>query len=179
MLGLVNFPLNSNRSGLVIHLVCFVFLWMLRNIWMVTVLAGITLLPMAHAAATTPFPDILFTDFSELIQDQFGTEITLTTVLVILFSLTNNSELLNLHARQQNPSPICSGELRQAVTGWMKAFLWSLHAKLGKAADELLQPSEQQSQMTRGQWLTAVGKKNGQSHPRSWSLSLHCASMDR
>ena len=96
--GLVNFPLNSNHSGLIIDLVCFVLVWMLHNIWMLTVLAGISLLPMVHAAPITPFPDILFSDFSQLIEDQFGTEITLTTVLIILFSLTNNPELLNLHA---------------------------------------------------------------------------------
>jgi hypothetical protein len=74
------------------------FQQMLSNIWLLALLAGIALLPTVHALPTTPFPDMLFTDFSQLIQDQFGADITLTTVLVILFSLTHNPELLNLHA---------------------------------------------------------------------------------
>jgi len=121
-------------------------------------LAGIALLPTTHAL-TTPFPDMLFTDFSQLIQDQFGAEITLTTVLIILFSLTSNPDLLNLHARQQNPNPMCSGELRQSVTGWMKAFVWSLQTRLGATTDDLFQQSDGVSRMTRDQRLSAIGKK--------------------
>jgi hypothetical protein len=132
---------------------------MLRNIWLLASLTAMSLLPTTHALSTTPFPDMLFTDFSQLIQDQFGAEITLTTVLTILFSLTNNPELLNLHARQQNPNPLCSGELRQSVTGWMKAFLWSLQTRLGTTMDELFQPSDHSSHLSRDQHLTVAGKK--------------------
>jgi hypothetical protein len=71
----------------------------LKNLWLLALLAGAALLPTVHALPTTPFPDILFTDFSQLIQDQFGAGITLPTVLLILFSLTSNPDLLNLHAR--------------------------------------------------------------------------------
>jgi hypothetical protein len=129
----------------------------LKYLWLLALLAGITLLPTAHALPTTPFPDILFTDFSQLIQDQFGADITLTTVLLILFSLTSNPDLLNLHARQQNPT--CSGELRQSVTGWMKAFVWSLQNRLGSTMDDLFQPSDGLPHMTRDQRLTAIGEK--------------------
>jgi hypothetical protein len=102
---------------------------------------------------------MLFTDFCQLIQDQFGAEISLTTVLIILFSLTSNPDLLNLHARQQNPNPMCSGELRQLVTGWMKAFVWSLQTRLGATTDDLFQQSDGLSQMTRDQRLSAIGRK--------------------
>jgi hypothetical protein len=119
----------------------------LEYLWLLALLTGIALLPTVHALPpTTPFPDILFTDFSQLIQDQFGADITLTTVLLILFSLTSNPDLLNLHARQQNPT--CSGELRQAVTGWMKAFVWSLQNRLGSTTDDLFQPSDGLLHMT-------------------------------
>jgi CxC5 like cysteine cluster associated with KDZ transposases len=136
----------------------FVFV-ILKYIWFLAILAGIALLPTAHALPSTPFPDILFTNFSQLIQDEFGPDVTLTTVLTILLSLTSNPELLNLHARQQNPNPVCSGEIRQSVTGWMKAFVWSLQRKLGNAIDDLFHTSEGLSEMSRGQRITAIGKK--------------------
>jgi hypothetical protein len=135
------------------------FQQMLLNIWLLALLAGIALLPTVHALPTTPFPDMLFTDFSQLIQDQFGADITLTTVLVILFSLTHNPELLNLHARQQNPNPMCSGELKQSVTGWMKAFVWSLQTRLGATTDDLFHHSDGLSHMSRDQRLTSIGQK--------------------
>jgi hypothetical protein len=128
----------------------------LKNLWLLALLA---LLPTAHALPTTLFPDMLFTNFSQLIQDQFGADITLTTVLLILFSLTSNPDLLNLHAQQQNPNPMCSGELRQSVTGWMKAFVWSLQNRLGTTTDDLFQPSDGLPNMTRDQRLTAIGEK--------------------
>jgi len=45
------------------------------------------------------FPDITFKVFSQFIEKEFGSKISLATVLVVLFSLTDNSELLNLHVR--------------------------------------------------------------------------------
>jgi len=52
------------------------------------------------------FPDILFKDFSQFIQEIFGSDITLSQVHIVLFTLT---DLLSLHARQQNPK--YSGEI--------------------------------------------------------------------
>ena len=40
-------------------------------------------------------------------------------MLVVLFTTTTNPDLLNLHARQQNPQ---LGEAPQVVSGWMKAL---------------------------------------------------------
>src|SRR5215471_4564564 len=48
----------------------------------------------------SPFPDIPFRVFNTFIQENFSSGISLTTVLTILFTLTNNPDLLNLHARQ-------------------------------------------------------------------------------
>ena len=60
--------------------------------------------PIVSAAPSTqPFPDIPFSIFSEFVQETFGSKISLATVLVLLFSMTENPELLNLHARQQHP----------------------------------------------------------------------------
>lgn len=57
----------------------------------------------AAAAAATPmdFPDLSFTLFNDFISKNFGSDISLATVLTILFSLLENPDLINLHARQQ------------------------------------------------------------------------------
>jgi len=62
------------------------------------------LCPGVNAAPnTTPFPDITFKAFNKFVEQNFSSNITLTTVLTLLFTLTENTNLLNLHQRQQNP----------------------------------------------------------------------------
>ena len=77
------------------------------------------LLPVISAAdGMASFPDVPFSVFSTFIGQNFGSDISLATVLTLVFSLTNNPDLLNLHARQQHPK--VQGENAQAVSGWMK-----------------------------------------------------------
>ncbi|KAL0948134.1 hypothetical protein HGRIS_010755 [Hohenbuehelia grisea] len=74
----------------------------------------------ASSPAFEPFPDIAFSTFAAFIQAQFSSDISLSTVLVLLTTLTNNSELLNLHTmRQQTTSSIATPRPR---TGWMSAL---------------------------------------------------------
>jgi hypothetical protein len=54
-------------------------------------------------SSNQPFPDIPFKVFVEFIGENFSSKISLVTVLVVLLSMTENTQLLNLHARQQNP----------------------------------------------------------------------------
>ncbi|KIJ93262.1 hypothetical protein K443DRAFT_65610, partial [Laccaria amethystina LaAM-08-1] len=64
----------------------------------------IAFMPFVSASPTTQlFPDILFRDFSAFVELTFGFKISLATVLLLLFTMTENPELLNLHAHQQNP----------------------------------------------------------------------------
>ena len=78
------------------------------------------LLPMVSAApAHTPFSGTTFQEFSKFVQENFSSGISLATVLVVLFTTTSNPDLLNLHARQQNPLP---GEATHVISGWMKAL---------------------------------------------------------
>ena len=67
-----------------------------------------------------PFPDILFTDFSDFIEHNFAPDITLSTVLVLLYSLLDNPELLNLHGCQQYSK--VDGEHAVITTTWMAMF---------------------------------------------------------
>jgi hypothetical protein len=126
------------------------------NVWMV-VMVSMIWLPSVSATSATAFPDIPFATFSQLIQEQFGPHVTLTTVLVILLSLTSNTDLLNLHARQKHPSE--DGEITQRVSGWMKAFVWSLQSHLGNATDTLFKPSENMLGLSQDARITNIGRK--------------------
>jgi hypothetical protein len=89
---------------------------MLTFLYGCCLLAALAALPLVSATpSSSPFPNIPFSVFSEFIEAQFSSKISLATVLVILFTLTENTDLLNLHARQQNPKE--PGELQQAITG--------------------------------------------------------------
>ena len=47
------------------------------------------------------FPDIAFKVFNDFVTTNFSSKVSLATVLLILFSMTENSELLSLHGCQQ------------------------------------------------------------------------------
>jgi hypothetical protein len=56
------------------------------------------MVPSVYAAQTeSPFPDISFYDFNQIINSIFGPNISVATVLTLLFTLTENVDLLNLH----------------------------------------------------------------------------------
>lgn len=101
------------------------------------------LLPSALAAETsnTPFPDMTFRDFSDSISENFGSDVSLATVLTILFSILKNTDLVNLHARQQ--IAIKKGEQGKMVTTWMSAFVrCMLRERLANDTATLFKQSE-------------------------------------
>jgi hypothetical protein len=56
------------------------------------------MVPSVYAVQTEhPFPDISFHVFNQIIESTFGTNISLATVLTLLFTMTENVDLLNLH----------------------------------------------------------------------------------
>jgi hypothetical protein len=76
------------------------------------------------------FPDIPFKVFTQFIQENFSSRITLSQVLLVLFTITDNPDLLSLHARQQNPK--YPGETRSSISGWIKCLARALQDKLGE-----------------------------------------------
>ena len=79
------------------------------------------LVPLVSAARTEKaFPDISFSAFNQIIETNFGSKISLATVLMLLFTLTENVDLLNLHFRQQHPE--YNGENKTHENGWMIAL---------------------------------------------------------
>ena len=121
------------------------------------VILACAFLPVASAASTaTPFPDMPFSAFSQIIAEEFSPDISLVTVLTVLLSLVANTDLLNLHGRQQTPRQ--PGENKQTVTGWMKAFVSSLNSRLG-GPDSLLSVRDTPSSLSRDAKITIVADK--------------------
>jgi hypothetical protein len=70
----------------------------------------------------------------------FNPQVSLATVLLVLFSVTENPELLSLHARQQNP--VFPGETRVHATGWMRALSRGVMHRLGTTTKTLFRDRE-------------------------------------
>ena len=68
------------------------------------------------------FSNIFFKTFSQFIGENFDPAISLAFVLCVVFSLTENPELLALHTRQQK-GIIYKGGNSVTVTGWIKCLL--------------------------------------------------------
>ena len=104
-----------------------------------------------------PFPNIPFQTFSNFIGHNFGLNISLVTVLTVLFTMTSNLDLLNLHARQQHAR--APGEYQQLNSGWIKALARALEYRLGNTAETLLCTTENRSSMTNEQVISSISIK--------------------
>jgi hypothetical protein len=105
---------------------------------------GFAWLPVVSAEPDfDKFPDVTFKVFSDFVQQQLGKDISLATVLTVLFSLTSNPDLLGLHARQQHPK--AHGEISQALSGWIKVLSQALQDRLGNATSTLFQRDDLKS----------------------------------
>ena len=123
--------------------------------WSFVLLVG--LLPVVSAASNDdPFSGITFRAFSEFVEQHFSSRISLTTVLIVLFTMTNNSDLLNLHARQQHPLP---DERLQMISGWLKALARALDGKLGQDTGQLFQTNDKLSNLDNDQRNSAIAIK--------------------
>jgi hypothetical protein len=113
-------------------------------------------LPFVSASSSqTSFPNIPFRVFSDFVTHEFDSNISLTTVLTVLFTLTSNTDLLNLHARQQHPR--VQGEIAQRCSGWMKALARILEKRLGQDINSLSTGSD--TFQTSDESTTAIGIK--------------------
>ena len=119
--------------------------------WAVFLLA---ILPMASALPNeSAFPNITFAIFSEFIQENFSSDISLATVFTVLLTLTHNPLLLTLHARQQNPA--VQGENKIKTSGWIKALARALKGKLDAQSHTLQTDSEEETTVSD----TSLGEK--------------------
>ncbi|KAF8870104.1 hypothetical protein BD779DRAFT_1456000 [Infundibulicybe gibba] len=96
------------------------------QIW---ILALMFMIPGVNAASVQDsFPDVTFKAFNQFVNANFDDKISLATVLMVLFTMTDNTDLLNLHARQKHPT--CDGEYASNTTGWMKSLARRIKAQL-------------------------------------------------
>ena len=95
----------------------------------------------------TQFPNISFNLFSQFVQENFSSRITLSQVLLVLFTIKDNHELLNLHAQQQNPMYI--GENNSSKSGWLKCLAWALQEKLEENSTKLFKHYQKNQIMTK------------------------------
>jgi CxC5 like cysteine cluster associated with KDZ transposases len=87
------------------------------------------LIPPVYASPNQrDFPNITFKTFSLFISTTFHSDISLATVLFLLFSLTENTDLLNLHSRQQQQ--LYPSEKVTKYTGWLSALVDALLDRL-------------------------------------------------
>jgi hypothetical protein len=99
-------------------------------------LAFVSVLPITAAMSSEqPFPNITFATFNAFVVKHFNPNVSLATVLLVLFTITENPELLNLHARQKNPQ--CDGEMKQMSSGWIRTLARSLQSRLKTDTNQL------------------------------------------
>ena len=115
-------------------------------------------MPQALAASgQDEFPDITFKAFSKFVKGNFSSKVSLTTVLIMLFTITNNPDLLNLHAKQQQSKK--SQTILRPKTGWMTALAQALMERLEEETSYLFHQSEEFALMSSSEATTKIGIK--------------------
>jgi len=153
-------PLKCAKNMLqILHFVFWIVLQTLQNSlpfpWSFVLLVG--LLPVVSAAPNDDsFSGITFRAFSEFVEQHFSSRISLTTVLVVLFTITNNSDVLNLHTHQQHPLP---DEHLQMILGWLKVLAHALDGTLGQNTERLFQTTDNLSNLNNDQRNSTIAIK--------------------
>ena len=119
---------------------------------------GLLFIPSVLASPEfASFPSIPFKDFSDFILENFGPTISLPTVITVLLSMTNNTELLSLHFKQSNNG---------GSTAWIKCLARAIKKQLGNETTKtLFFPSELaifSNTKTKNVDITSLGKKLSQ-----------------
>ena len=114
------------------------------------------LIPPVYASQRD-FPNISFQSFSLFISSTFHSDISLATVLFLLFSLTENTDLLNLHSRQQQH--IYPSENAPKYTGWMSALVIALLGQLDEETSSHLFKNDDNDNKLLGDKIHAMAQK--------------------
>lgn len=124
-------------------------------IWL---LVALSWLPSTYGLPEeSDFPQLSFKLFNRFIKANFGRDISLASVLVILFSMIENTDLLSLHARQK--LSIYPGEYRSEANGWIKGLVRALKEELVEEFDSLFTLSETENSSSEDQDLITVANK--------------------
>jgi hypothetical protein len=128
-------------------------------LWLLIVMLALAALPVTKASPTidAPFSTLTFKAFSDFIAQNFSSKIPLSTVLVILFSLTENPDLLSLHGRQQYTK--AHGEKAIAASGWIRALAHALMENISQNQRKPLKMKNINQDATKEELITAFGIK--------------------
>ena len=95
-------------------------------IWLLLAFLFLPTVAAMPSLKKSAFPDLTFKVFSEFIFSHFSSQMSLATVLVLLFTMTENPELFSLHVHAWQQNPVYSRESNAQVSGWMKALAKAL-----------------------------------------------------
>ena len=112
---------------------------------------------MVAAQEQMPFPTIPFKIFSKFVADNFSSTVTLSTVLMFLFTVTNNTDLLSLHFCQKNAEG--EGERATSATGWIRHLGLAVNHRMKEDGCHLLKRSEIASDAGEEKVAIALGMK--------------------
>ena len=100
-LNISNFVIFLLLSQLLFHFLSILWIIVSTQSYLIWFIMALLLMPgVAAQGEERPFPDIPFRLFSSFVKENFSSKITLSQVLLVLFTITHNPDLLNLHARQ-------------------------------------------------------------------------------
>jgi hypothetical protein len=125
--------------------------------WMIILIVTLCYVPVVSAKREQPFPDITFKMFNKFVEDHFSSTVTLSVVLMTLFTATENVDLLSLHFRQRNAEG--EGERTTVATGWIRCLGYALNGRLRETSNHLLKRSELNASMTEEKVAIALGLK--------------------
>ena len=102
----------------------------------ICLLSTLAMIPGVTAGSgQTPFPNIKFRTFSDFINSNFSLQVSLATVLLVLFSMLENPELLNLHTHMKHPEQ--QGEKKVHASSWLTKFAYAFQQRLGDNIQDL------------------------------------------
>ncbi|KAF8867971.1 hypothetical protein CPB84DRAFT_1945219 [Gymnopilus junonius] len=83
------------------------------------------------------FPNLPFSVFAHFVENNFSSHVSLATVLTVLFLMTENTDLLNLHARQKHKE--FEDEQGRVSNSWIRAFARAVMHHLQDSTSTLFQ----------------------------------------
>ena len=117
-----------------------------------------TNIPLVSAASSEgPFPSVTFSVFSKFVEDNFISTVSLSTVLMALFTVTENTDLLSLHFRQRSADH--PTEKSTSATSWIRCLGTAVKKRLDEDNASFLKESDVDASGSDLKTAIALGMK--------------------
>ncbi|KAM6491044.1 hypothetical protein JOM56_013284 [Amanita muscaria] len=116
-------------------------------------------IPLVAAASKgqQPFPNIPFSVFSKFVEDNFASTVSLSTVLMLLFTITENTDLFSLHFFQRSGER--GSKKSPPATGWIRNLGTAVKRRLDENQAELLSEDDVDAHSSEQKSSIAIGIK--------------------